>query len=67
MARCSWPATPSTCAATSTTNHLPHRTEDDHLYRRSLREVQQYVRETPDAVVIPGHDWDAWQALEPAY
>jgi hypothetical protein len=25
------------------------------------------VRETPDAVVIPGHDWDAWQALEPAY
>jgi hypothetical protein len=29
--------------------------------------MQQYVRETPDAVVIPGHDWDAWQALEPAY
>jgi len=48
-------------------NHLPHRTEDDHLYRRSLREIQQYVRETPDAVVIPGHDWDAWQKLEPAY
>jgi N-acyl homoserine lactone hydrolase len=47
--------------------HLPHRTEDDHLYRRSLREMQQYVRETPDAVVIPGHDWDAWHALEPAY
>jgi N-acyl homoserine lactone hydrolase len=48
-------------------NHLPHRTEDDHLYRRSLREIQQYLRETPDAVVIPGHDWDAWQGLEPAY
>ena len=47
--------------------HLPHRTEDDHLYRRSLREMQQYVRETPDAVVIPGHDWEAWQELEPAY
>jgi len=47
--------------------HLPHRTEDDHLYRRSLREMQQYVRETPDAVVIPGHDWEAWQALEPVY
>jgi N-acyl homoserine lactone hydrolase len=47
--------------------HLPHRTEDDHLYRRSLREMQQYVRETPDAVVIPGHDWDAWQALERSY
>jgi N-acyl homoserine lactone hydrolase len=48
-------------------SHLPHRTEDDHLYRRSLREIQQYVRETPDAVVIPGHDWEAWQKLEPAY
>jgi N-acyl homoserine lactone hydrolase len=46
---------------------LPHRTEDDHLYRRSLREMQQYVRETPDALVIPGHDWDAWQELQPAY
>ena len=47
--------------------HLPHRTEDDHLYRRSLREIGQYVRETPDAVVIPGHDWDAWQELEATY
>jgi N-acyl homoserine lactone hydrolase len=47
--------------------HLPHRTEDDHLYHRSLREMQQYVRETPDAVVIPGHDWDAWQSLEAVY
>src|SRR5918998_1513411 len=47
--------------------HLPHRTEDDHLYQRSLREMQQYVRETPQAVVIPGHDWDAWQSLEAVY
>jgi N-acyl homoserine lactone hydrolase len=46
---------------------LPHRTEDDHLYRRSLREMQLYVRETPDALVIPGHDWEAWQALESDY
>jgi glyoxylase-like metal-dependent hydrolase (beta-lactamase superfamily II) len=47
--------------------HLPHRTEDDHLYRRSLREIQQYVQETPDALVIPGHDWEAWQKLEASY
>jgi N-acyl homoserine lactone hydrolase len=47
--------------------HLPHRTEDDHLYQRSLREMQQYVRETPDAVIVPGHDWDAWQELKAAY
>ncbi|MGH2845252.1 MAG: N-acyl homoserine lactonase family protein [Thermoleophilaceae bacterium] len=48
-------------------SHLPHRTEDEHLYRRSLREMQQYLRETPDAVVIPGHDWEEWQKLEAAY
>ena len=48
-------------------SHLPHQTEDDHLYRRSLREMQQYVRETPDALVIPGHDWEAWQGLQPTY
>jgi glyoxylase-like metal-dependent hydrolase (beta-lactamase superfamily II) len=47
--------------------HLPYRTEDDHVFRRSLREIQQYVKETPDALVIPGHDWEAWQKLEPAY
>jgi N-acyl homoserine lactone hydrolase len=47
--------------------HLPGRTEDDHLYRRSLREMAQYVRETPDALVIPGHDWEAWQQLKAAY
>jgi N-acyl homoserine lactone hydrolase len=48
-------------------DHLPHHTEDDHLYRRSMREIRQYVRETPDALVIPGHDWDAWQKLDAAY
>jgi hypothetical protein len=29
--------------------------------------MQQYVRETPDALVIPGHDWEAWQALDSSY
>jgi N-acyl homoserine lactone hydrolase len=48
-------------------DHLPHRTEDDHLFRRSLREIRQYVRETPDAVVVPGHDWEEWQKLDAAY
>jgi N-acyl homoserine lactone hydrolase len=36
---------------------LSHRTADDHLYERSLREIRQYTRETPDALVIPSHDW----------
>jgi N-acyl homoserine lactone hydrolase len=48
-------------------SRLPHRTEDDHLYRRSLREIRQYVQQTPDAVVIPGHDWEAWQELEAVF
>jgi glyoxylase-like metal-dependent hydrolase (beta-lactamase superfamily II) len=48
-------------------DHLPHMLADEHLFRRSLREIRQYRKETPDAVVIPGHDWEAWQALKPAY
>jgi N-acyl homoserine lactone hydrolase len=46
---------------------LPHLLFDEHLFRRSLREIKQYVKETPDAVVVPGHDWETWQKLEPVY
>jgi N-acyl homoserine lactone hydrolase len=49
------------------TSHLPYRVEDEHLFRRSLREIAQYRKETPDALIVPGHDWEAWQALEPEY
>jgi len=48
-------------------DHLPHLLADEHLFRRSLREIRQYVKETPDALVIPGHDWEAWQKLKPVY
>jgi N-acyl homoserine lactone hydrolase len=48
-------------------SRLPHRTEDEHLFRRSLREIQRYRKETPDALIIPGHDWEAWNELEPVY
>jgi N-acyl homoserine lactone hydrolase len=47
--------------------HLPYRTEDEHLFRRSLREIRQYATETPDALIVPGHDWDAWHELEAVY
>jgi glyoxylase-like metal-dependent hydrolase (beta-lactamase superfamily II) len=40
---------------------------DEHNWRRSLREVQLYHRENPDALVIPGHDPDVWSKLEPSY
>jgi N-acyl homoserine lactone hydrolase len=48
-------------------DHLPFALPDEHLFRRSLREIRQYVKETPDALVIPGHDWEAWQKLRPVY
>jgi N-acyl homoserine lactone hydrolase len=48
-------------------DHLPHMLADEHLFRRSLREIRQYSKETPDALIIPGHDWVAWQTLEPVY
>jgi N-acyl homoserine lactone hydrolase len=48
-------------------DHLPYALPDEHLFRRSLREIRQYRKETPDALIIPGHDWDAWQKLKPVY
>jgi N-acyl homoserine lactone hydrolase len=46
---------------------LPYPVEDEHLFRRSLREIRQYARETPDALIVPGHDWEEWQKLRPSY
>jgi N-acyl homoserine lactone hydrolase len=40
---------------------------DEHLWRRSLREIQLYRREHPEALIIPGHDQDAWDRLEKRY
>ena len=45
----------------------PYRMADAHLYRRSLREIQRYREQTPQALIIPGHDWDAFSALDPVY
>jgi N-acyl homoserine lactone hydrolase len=46
---------------------LPLRMEDEHLFRRSLKEIQLYARETPDAVIIPGHDMERWRELDAVY
>ena len=40
---------------------------DEHNWHRSLREVQLYRRENPDALIIPGHDPEIWAGLEPTY
>jgi N-acyl homoserine lactone hydrolase len=49
------------------TGHRPFRIEDEHFYARSLREIELYAENNPDALVIPGHDMAAWRTLEPVY
>ncbi|HWH43975.1 MAG TPA: N-acyl homoserine lactonase family protein [Thermoleophilaceae bacterium] len=46
---------------------LPHKMADEHRFKRSLRELQLYVRESPGTVVVPGHDLAAWRRLESSY
>jgi N-acyl homoserine lactone hydrolase len=52
---------------TLTDKHLPYAVEDEHLFRRSLREIELYARETPDALIVPGHDIEAFRRLAPSY
>ena len=49
------------------TGVLPFRVEDEHLYGRSLRELQIYRENNPDALIVPGHDMEAWRRLEAVY
>jgi N-acyl homoserine lactone hydrolase len=44
---------------------LPYQMEDEHLFKRSLREIELFARESPDALIVPGHDMEAWQRLPP--
>jgi N-acyl homoserine lactone hydrolase len=45
----------------------PFLIADEHLYRRSLKEIARYREQTPSAIVIPSHDWDLWPRLTPLY
>jgi glyoxylase-like metal-dependent hydrolase (beta-lactamase superfamily II) len=40
---------------------------DEHNWRRSLRELQAYRRTYPYALIVPGHDREFWEKLEPRY
>jgi N-acyl homoserine lactone hydrolase len=40
---------------------------DEHNWRRSLREIQLYRRENPDAVIIPSHDPRVWESIPRTY
>ena len=48
-------------------SHLPYQMADEHLFRRSLREIQIYGEQTPDALIVPGHDMAAWRELGNVY
>lgn len=45
----------------------PPQPVDMHNWKRSLRELQQFARTYPRAVIVPGHDADHWPTLEPRY
>jgi len=42
---------------------LPWKTHDDERYLETVRELQAFRRERPDAVVAPTHDEHAWKSL----
>jgi glyoxylase-like metal-dependent hydrolase (beta-lactamase superfamily II) len=46
---------------------MPYGPHDEHEFRRSLREVQAYAKQTPGAIVMVGHDLEAFRALKPVY
>jgi N-acyl homoserine lactone hydrolase len=41
--------------------------DDEHNWRRSLRELQAYRRAYPYALIVPGHDPEFWAKLEARY
>jgi glyoxylase-like metal-dependent hydrolase (beta-lactamase superfamily II) len=45
----------------------PTLIDDEHNWRRSLRELQAYRRTYPYALMVPGHDPEFWGKLEPRY
>ena len=47
--------------------HPPAILDDEHRWRRSLREIQLWLRERPGTLVVPGHDLAAFEALQPLY
>ena len=46
---------------------VPIYCADEHLYRRSLRELRAHVAAHADTVVVCGHDAERWPTLEPVY
>jgi glyoxylase-like metal-dependent hydrolase (beta-lactamase superfamily II) len=49
------------------TDAAPPRPFDAHNLRRSLQELRLFQRQSPDAIITPGHDPDFYARLEPRY
>jgi N-acyl homoserine lactone hydrolase len=43
------------------------RPADEHRWRRSLRELQLFRDQFPDAVIVPGHDPEFWDEIQDRY
>jgi N-acyl homoserine lactone hydrolase len=46
---------------------IPGMFQDRKASRDSLRRIQEFIEQSPDALVIPGHDAPTWAKLERAY
>jgi glyoxylase-like metal-dependent hydrolase (beta-lactamase superfamily II) len=46
---------------------MPYGAHDEHEFRRSLKELQRYLEQSPSAIVSVGHDLEAFRALKPVY
>jgi glyoxylase-like metal-dependent hydrolase (beta-lactamase superfamily II) len=53
--------------ATLREGRRPWRSQDGKAFERSLRALQAYDREHPDALIVPGHDMGHWQTLAERY
>lgn len=48
------------------TGHKPYLMQDEHLFDRSLREIQRYVEQTPSALVVTGHEMATFEEARKA-
>lgn len=53
--------------ATLRDGQRPWRSEDPGAFKRSVRALQQWDREHPGALIVPGHDIALWETLAARY
>jgi glyoxylase-like metal-dependent hydrolase (beta-lactamase superfamily II) len=46
---------------------VPYQVDDEHRFRRSVKEIQLFHETRHDALVIPGHELDFWKTLDAVY